>query len=1562
MSAKTKRQSKKHLIPVIRVLNPFNPADQERSQIVWSGKKTLADYFPVVEQHPVILSVSGRIVQPEQFAVTYLDKTDNIVLCPVPTGGGNGKSVLAMVAMIAVAVAAPQIALAMNGTLGMVTATAAGALTTTGMMVTAGITMAGSLLVNAIFAPPKPTTTVGSTSASYGVDGAKNTSLEGIPVPVPYGQFRMGGNIIGTYTTTDADDNQTLYMLLSAGEGPINSITDIEINDNPLTDYHDVEIQTRLGLGTQAPINWFTDTITPVNKGQKLTTDWFYSTTTGNVDQLRLDFTAPSGLCEVDSKSGSSKTYTVGIDIEYRAVGDASWSSLPVQSDIAVWNYATRNNGQWYGPNGQIGAGRAREYLDDSGAVIDNGDGTYSGRYPTYSTNISISAAKRSAVRRSYTTDKLTTGAYEVRVRRTTAKSTKDNVIDDVYLTDVNEITLDTISYPYTALVALKIKMTDQLSGIPTVTFLNGGRMISTYDGSAWSVAASNNPAWIVWDILTHTRYGGSMPTARLDLVAFKNCADYCTAQGLTWNGVMDTESNVWDACQVVLRVGHSQMVPSGTRYTIITEKPDMPVMMFSVANMIKGTYKETWLGTQDRANEIDVTYFDRTDKYKQRTLKVYDPIAFSSGAPQRNSAITLYGVVDTARAYKEAQFQLNLNRYILKTISFGAPLEAIACRVGDLIYVQTDLTDWAQAGRFNAGSTTSVMKLDRPVTMASGKTYNMLAMRDSVQRGSGSVISVVGNSVTLGGFSQGPSVKRIIVGGKDIGIDGTFSNGVIVQDATGIAPGQTYVLWDTDVIDEYPVVVVAGTSDTITLQTPMDAAPAQFTKWMFGEATRVKQQFRVKSITGNSEYRRDITAIEYRPEVYDYSRYGSNAAIPTDSRLPIGPVDHLSVYEETYIAGDSIVTSVVASWTASTTGMYAGADVWVEMNGEPAKLVASVKSRTSATISAARGDVLKVRVVAVDVFDKRSKYEDAPTATYTVIGETPGIDVGRPSGADFVWAGRDCKINWRYNSTTHSYEFGSEPNGADAGSLDPHFKDYQITVYGSDGKTVRRVEYTTDNSYVYIYDKNFADGLSRKLTFEIRQRDIFNNLGKPAILDAYNPAPVITSNGVTPSFESASFSYAHSDDADFAGVRLWMSQNAADLAGTPADTYLKYSGPDTSFVVPGLIFGTTYYYKMAAVDAFGPTDLVVGALQNFTTTTLNVAAIADGVLGDSKLLPTLKSRIDLVDGPESMVGSVNARIKTLSDQFNSNGATSTAAAINSINDVSATSDSANARTLYQLKAQVNDAQTGLPAATAAITQLNTVSATSTSAAAQAIYQLSTRLNNIGGLTMEQKFSANANTLTGLSGQYTVKIDNNGYIAGFGLSSSSSTADGNTSQFVIYADKFGLIMPSYPSVQPFTVGTVNGVPRVILSNALIGDASIATAMIGDAQINSLKIAGEAVTVPISVSCYKAFAGAGIGNYMVITEGYFNMTDPGILYALFTGAATFPTGDKQWRMRMRINGQIMQEIGGAKFNDAPSLSSSCAVPAGVSHVEVLWYADTNRVQILTSTLFMMATKK
>jgi hypothetical protein len=137
-------------------------------------------------------------------------------------------------------------------------------------------------------------------------------------------------------------------------------------------------------------------------------------------------------------------------------------------------------------------------------------------------------------------------------------------------------------------------------------------------------------------------------------------------------------------------------------------------------------------------------------------------------------------------------------------------------------------------------------------------------------------------------------------------------------------------------------------------------------------------------------------------------------------------------------------------------------------------------------------------------------------------------------------------------------------------------------------------------------------------------------------------------------------------------------------------------------------------------------------------------------------------------------------------------------------------------------------------------------------ASATSITQLSSRLNDAGGgVSMEQKFSTNASQISGLQGEYTVKIDTNGYVTGFGLSSTANTAT-PTSAFIVRADSFSVANPSGPGITPAipfvvrtTSTTINGVSvpvGVYLTDAFIANGTISNAKIGDAAIDNAKIA------------------------------------------------------------------------------------------------------------------------
>lgn len=613
---------------------------------------------------------------------------------------------------------------------------------------------------------------------------------------------------------------------------------------------------------------------------------------------------------------------------------------------------------------------------------------------PVYADEIRISDRSRNAVRLSITSPELEEGKYEIRYRRKTVESTVDTISERVDVSDINEIIIDKVGYINTALGALKIRLNDQISGLPRVTFLVKGRIVKVWDveNSTWFFQHSANPAWIVMDMLTHKRYGVGISEGRINIGRFKEWAQFCDQEGLEFNGVFDTTMNVWEAMKLVARAGHAEIVPIGTRYSVAIEKETPVTGMFSVANIIAGSFKETWLPMSERANEFEVTYFDRTDGYKSKSIRIYDSEAISSGQPVRNAAITIFGTTSEEEAIREATIYRNLNRYIRRTIEFSVPLEAVSCVVGDVVYVQHDMVQWGVGGRFKNGSTTTTLNLDRPVTMQTGKTYKVLIVSNSVLRASGTISSIVSAgseyAITLPGFTTTENVKRLVVNSKDLEVLSVFTvggaRGVMVSDITGISTGQTYELYDTDVVVERNVTNTGSTTESLTLTQALSEAPAQFQHWVFGETEKVQKPFRVKKVRAKSDHVRDLLLLEYDARVYTKEPTGP---LTNPSTLPYY-VNHATidgVSEELVRIGSMISTRVEVRF-GSTQSSYRQSKVLLSRNGGPFELLGWGSDRIATTAEDA--DILVFKVVAIDIGGASAPESSAPTYSYTVVGK----------------------------------------------------------------------------------------------------------------------------------------------------------------------------------------------------------------------------------------------------------------------------------------------------------------------------------------------------------------------------------------------------------------------------------------------------------------------------------------------------------------------------------------------------------------------------------------------
>jgi hypothetical protein len=125
---------------------------------------------------------------------------------------------------------------------------------------------------------------------------------------------------------------------------------------------------------------------------------------------------------------------------------------------------------------------------------------------------------------------------FHVQVLRVNLKSTTQTIADESIWDTIDGRIDEQLAYPNMALLALKIPATDQLNtSQPNITVVGKHRKVPIWDRVSTTAPAfvetwTPNPAWVLYDMLTNTRFGGGadFSSSNVDLVSFSEAADYC--------------------------------------------------------------------------------------------------------------------------------------------------------------------------------------------------------------------------------------------------------------------------------------------------------------------------------------------------------------------------------------------------------------------------------------------------------------------------------------------------------------------------------------------------------------------------------------------------------------------------------------------------------------------------------------------------------------------------------------------------------------------------------------------------------------------------------------------------------------------------------------------------------------------------------------------------------------------------------------------------------------------------------------------------------------------------
>ncbi|EOJ5522416.1 phage tail protein, partial [Escherichia coli] len=364
--------------------------------------------------------------------------------------------------------------------------------------------------------------------------------------------------------------------------------------------------------------------------------------------------------------------------------------------------------------------------------------------------------------------DNLPPRPFNIRMVRETADSTSDQLQNKTLWSSYTEIIDVKQCYPNTAIVGLQVDA-EQFGGQQmTVNYHIRGRIIQvpsnydpekrTYSGiwdGSLKPAYSNNPAWCLWDMLTHPRYGMGkrLVAADVDKWALYAIGQYCdqtvpdgfggTEPRMTFNAYLSQQRKAWDVLSDFCSAMRCMPVWNGQTLTFVQDRPSDVVWPYTNSDVVVDDngvgFRYSFSALKDRHTAVEVNYTDPQNGWQTSTELVEDPEAILRYG--RNLLkMDAFGCTSRGQAHRAGLWVIKTELLETQTVDFTLGSQGLRHTPGDIIEIcDNDYAGTLTGGRvLSIDAATRTLTLDREVTLPETGTSAV-----NLINGSGKPVSV---------------------------------------------------------------------------------------------------------------------------------------------------------------------------------------------------------------------------------------------------------------------------------------------------------------------------------------------------------------------------------------------------------------------------------------------------------------------------------------------------------------------------------------------------------------------------------------------------------------------------------------------------------------------------------------------------------------------------------------------------------------------------------------------------------------------------------------------------
>ncbi len=327
---------------------------------------------------------------------------------------------------------------------------------------------------------------------------------------------------------------------------------------------------------------------------------------------------------------------------------------------------------------------------------------------------------------------------WDIRVTRITPDSDDTTYLqNDTYWQLLDTIVDHQLMYSNTAYIALQID--SQAFGgtsIPTRTYDIFGRTIAvpanysiagpstddanartyattgvgtsggTWDLASWQLLPSDNPAFILFDLLLNSRYGVGLNQAALEgvkseLYVIAQYADAMISDGFggqetrySVNVSINTQDDAYRVIQLVASAMRAMTYWGAGQVFVSADMPLSVAKLANQTNVVDGDFEYSGTSLKTRPNLVRVSYLDSTNRY----LQTVEPVSNAQDIAVRGvvpTDVVGWGVTTRGRAHRLGAWIMYTAAYQTETVTYKGGFYHLDTRPGMIV----GISDPAYAG-----------------------------------------------------------------------------------------------------------------------------------------------------------------------------------------------------------------------------------------------------------------------------------------------------------------------------------------------------------------------------------------------------------------------------------------------------------------------------------------------------------------------------------------------------------------------------------------------------------------------------------------------------------------------------------------------------------------------------------------------------------------------------------------------------------------------------------------------------------------------------------------------